>query len=120
MNILRKLNITASPWESKPEEVDKAYIRVRGTVPRSRHKICNVITPFYEGVNEREAIETRANAKLIAASPEMLESFFFIIAEIEKVEIENINDFLDQLHCICCTNIEKATGKSWNEINKLM
>ena len=43
------------PWEVKPEEVDKPYIRI------------------HEDVHPREADETRHNARLIAASPEMFE-----------------------------------------------
>lgn len=63
---------TPGPWEIKPEEVDKHYIRIRGTQLGGRYKVANVLTPFYEGVHEREAKETRANAQLIAAAPELL------------------------------------------------
>ena len=64
---------TLGPWVTLPEEVDKPYIRIRGTRPGGRYKVANVITPVYEGVHEREADETRANARLIAAAPELLE-----------------------------------------------
>lgn len=53
------------PWGILPEECDKPYIRIRGTVLGGRYKIANVLTPVYEGVHEREAQETRANAALI-------------------------------------------------------
>lgn len=69
---------TPGPWEMKPEEVDKHYIRIRGTQLGGRYKVANVLTPFYEGVHEREAKETRANAQLIAASPELLEALQII------------------------------------------
>ncbi len=65
---------TLGPWVTLPEEVDKPYIRIRGTRPGGRYKVANVITPVYEGVHEREADETRANARLIAAAPELLEA----------------------------------------------
>ena len=65
---------TPGPWEIKPEEVDKHYIRIRGTQLGGRYKVANVLTPVYEGVHEREAKETRANAHLIAAAPELLEA----------------------------------------------
>ncbi len=65
---------TQGPWEALPEEGDRAYIRVRGTRLGSRYKIANVLTPVYEGVHEREAEETRANASLIAAAPDLLEA----------------------------------------------
>lgn len=62
---------TQGPWTIFPEEVDKPYIRIRGTQLGGRFKIANVVTPVYEGVHEREAQETRANARLIAKAPEM-------------------------------------------------
>lgn len=64
---------TPGPWGTLPEECDKPYIRVRGTVLGMRYKVANVITPIYDGVHEREAEETRANARLIAAAPDLLE-----------------------------------------------
>lgn len=63
---------TPGPWSVWPEEVDKPYIRVRGTAVGGRFKIANVLTPIYEGVAQREAEQTRANARLIAAAPELL------------------------------------------------
>lgn len=75
---MNKFKGTPGPWEMKPEEVDKHYIRIRGTQLGWRYKVANVLTPFYEGVHEREAKETRANAQLIAASPELLEALQII------------------------------------------
>ncbi len=65
---------TTGPWRTLPEECDKPYIRVRGTALGGRYKVANVLTPAYEGVNSREAEETRANARLIAAAPKLLEA----------------------------------------------
>ena len=62
---------TKGPWQILPEEVDKDYIRIRGTVLGGRYKVANVPTPTYEGVPPREVEETRANAVLIAAAPEL-------------------------------------------------
>jgi hypothetical protein len=74
---------TKGPWVALPEERDKPYIRIRGTVLGGRYKIANVLTPVYDGVHEREAKETRANARLIAAAPELLEALkeVFIIGD---------------------------------------
>ena len=63
---------TPGPWQRLPEEVDKPYIRIRGTQLGGRYKVANVMTPVYDDVHPREAEETRANAALIAAAPEML------------------------------------------------
>jgi hypothetical protein len=56
---------TPTPWELKPEEMDKQYIRIRGTKLGGRYKIANVLTPVYDGSPAYEADETRANAAFI-------------------------------------------------------
>lgn len=63
---------TPGPWRVLPEEADKPYIRVRGTRLGCRYKVANVLTLVYDGVHEREARETLANARLIAAAPTLL------------------------------------------------
>lgn len=65
---------TPGPWRVLPEEADRPYIRIRGTVLGGRYKVANVPTPVYDGVAEREVEETRANAHLIAAAPELLDA----------------------------------------------
>ena len=69
----RPLVHTPGPWKMLPEECDKPYIRIRGDRLGGRYKVANVITPVYKGVGSREAEETRANASLIAAAPELLD-----------------------------------------------
>lgn len=73
---------TPGPWEIKPEEVDRPYIRIRGTRLGRRFKVANVLSPDYDGVHHREADETRANARLIAAAPELLEALTTTLDEI--------------------------------------
>ena len=63
---------TPGPWQMMPEEVDKPYVRIRGTIAGCRFKVANVPTPVYDGVHEREAVETRNNARLIASAPDLL------------------------------------------------
>ncbi|WYC18348.1 hypothetical protein [Citrobacter phage vB_CfrS_K1M] len=69
---MKEFKGTLGPWQALPEEVDKPYIRIRGTRIGGRFKIANILTPVYENVHEREADETRCNAQLIAASPDLL------------------------------------------------
>lgn len=72
---------TRGPWTTQPEEVDRSYIRVRGTQLGGRYKVANVLTPVYEGSHMREAEETRANARLIAAAPNLLMALEMLYAE---------------------------------------
>ena len=65
---------TPGPWAMLSEETDKPYIRIRGTKLGDRYKIANVLTPVYDGSLERETEETRANARLIEAAPDLLEA----------------------------------------------
>lgn len=69
---------TQGPWSIYPEEVDKPYIRIRGTQFGGRFKIANVCNTEWIPQNEvQERIaaidleETRANARLITKAPEM-------------------------------------------------
>lgn len=85
------MKYTPGPWAVLPEEVDKDYIRIRGTQLGTRYKIANVVTPTYPGIHEREAEETRANARLIAAAPELFEMLYKTIKVLGRVG----NDTLD-------------------------
>ena len=62
---------TPGPWKILPEEVGRDYIRVRGTVYGTRFKIANVLHPG--STHPDDDSQTRANARLIAASPELLQ-----------------------------------------------
>ena len=81
---MRKITHTAGPWQALPEECDKPYIRVRGTVLGGRYKIANVVTPAYEGVHQCEADETRRNAQLIAAAPELLAALEGLLQAVQR------------------------------------
>lgn len=65
---------TSGPWQVMPEEVHRDYVRIRAVVCGCRYKIANVLTPVYPGSLDTEAVETRANARLVAAAPDLLEA----------------------------------------------
>lgn len=79
---------TPGPWRALSEECDKPYIRIRGTKLGGRYKVANVLTPVYDGVHQREAEETRANARLIAAAPEMLEALEGVLRVADRATVE--------------------------------
>ena len=85
------MKYTPGPWTILPEEGDKDYIRIRGTRWGSRYKIANVIAPTYLGIYHHNAGETRGNARLIAAAPELFEMLYKAIKVLERVG----NDTLD-------------------------
>lgn len=58
---------TPGPWEVLPGESRKPYLRVRGTCLGRLYKIANVLLGF-------STEESKANARLIAAAPELLEA----------------------------------------------
>ena len=104
---------TPGPWEIKPEEVDRPYIRIRGTRLGGRFKVANVLSPNYDGVHHREADETRANAQLIAAAPELLEALQMALEWIDAVPSDTLLPAMpgfdrDEVNSI----IAKATGET--------
>ena len=77
---------TPGPWQALPEECHRAYIRIRGVRLGSRYKIANVLQPCHDHMPEREAAETRANAALIQAAPDLLAALRAIM---EDVDVHN-------------------------------
>lgn len=103
---------TPGPWETKPEECDKPYIRIRGTRAGARYKVANVITPVYDGIGAREAEETRANARLIAVAPDLLDVVKGFRRKIETyVSVYPGDKELRRLLSNCDAAIAKATGE---------
>jgi len=64
----QQAKFTPGPWKALPEETGRDYIRIRGTRLGGRYKVANVVMADLP----REVDETRANARLIAAAPDLL------------------------------------------------
>lgn len=106
---MREFKGTPGPWEIKPEEVDRPYIRIRGTQWGGRFKIANVLSPNYDGVHHREANETRANARLIAAAPELLAALIKCADALEEVSYQAwCGEIIEE----ALAAINKATGET--------
>lgn len=108
---------TPGPWQIMPEECDRTYIRIRGSLLGGRYKIANVITPIYTGVERKESDETRANARLIAAAPELLEALKLVRSIISDGAAVGFNpnhgDWAERLYASQSTShaaIAKAEG----------
>lgn len=67
---------TPGPWTVLFPEEEVPYLRIRGTRLGRRYKVANVLHPKYcqrwEELQKREDEETEANARLIAAAPNLL------------------------------------------------
>ena len=98
-------SFTPGPWTLLPEEADKDYLRIRGTRLGGRYKVANVHHIRYKGVHavvrERDDAESMANARLIAAAPDLL-------AALELIA----NTGMDARQCMLTARaaIAKATG----------
>lgn len=66
-----KTQFTPGPWQVLPEEKDKPYIRIRGTILGAKYKIANAL--YEPHISYYEFEEATANAHLIAASPTMFD-----------------------------------------------
>lgn len=95
---------TAGPWRLLPDE-GEGYLRVRGTRLGHRFKVANVMAPNFL---PRDELESKANASLIAAAPEMLEA----LIAIRSIEFGHSEDDICAVRKQCDAAIAKATGES--------
>jgi len=69
---------TKGPWTLLPQEDGVEYFRIRGTQLGGRYKVANVhflkFNYAYEELHKRDLEESLANARLISAAPELLET----------------------------------------------
>lgn len=97
---------TPGPWAVLPEEADKDYLRIRGTRLGCRYKVANVHMPrlweSHDVLRDHENAESWANARLIAAAPELLEALQFVMTAFG----EQLSTAFEQAQAA----IAKATG----------
>jgi hypothetical protein len=105
---MSEIKHTPGPWTVMPGEINKPYLRIRGTRLGQRYKIANVLMPAYPVVRYQEADETHANARLIAAAPELLEALEFALHELEAYCYDESGENYNSL--LINAAIAKATG----------
>jgi hypothetical protein len=105
------MNYTKGPWKVKHSESKNAF-NVIGTVLGGNYKIARCPYPVYEfegaeDRNAKEKSEAEANAKLIAAAPDMLET----LQEVAKGQHGELKgEFILRLQKLAKAAIKKATA----------
>ena len=104
---------TQGPWQVLPAEDDKPYIRIRGTRLGQRYKVANVVSPV-DFMPEKELKETIANARLIAAAPELLEALKWHLDALDLGDVAfyerhgfNVSEVMQRTRAI----VKKAEGE---------
>lgn len=106
---MNKFKGTPGPWKCLREDVNNHYIRISSTKVGERFAVANVLIPLYDDVHEREAKETRANARLIASSPRLLELLIKCVDALEEVSSQQwCGPIIDEARA----EIAKALGES--------
>lgn len=99
---------TEGPWAVLDEEADKSYIRIRGTRLGGRYKVANVLAGN-DAAADWVRDESRANARLIAAAPDLLEALKACAAVVagDTMHKQGLIDALE----LARAAILKATGE---------
>jgi hypothetical protein len=103
---------TKGPWTLLPAESDKDYLRIRGTQLGGRYKVANVHQWRYEGmpdsIRQHDDAESMANARLIAAAPEMLEALKSALWRMQQYDYQAMEGTIAKARAA----IAKATGET--------
>lgn len=98
---MSKLKHTPGPWESGikyiPYEYDFCYVRI----------------PNGTTISISPALENEANARLIAAAPEMLDALIYFVKRVREGSIRS-----QKTYHMYIDIIEKATGMTIEEVLK--
>lgn len=106
------MNYTKGPWNVRHSESKTAF-NVIGTVPGCKYKIarCPYIITAIEELDKREKDEAEANAKLIAAAPDMLQVLTNFIEDYEGWKSgENDSNNVEGIYEQAKAAINKATS----------
>lgn len=117
-----KEKFTKGPWAILPQEKDKEYLRVRGSILGGRYKIANVIDLKFHhdggGWCELERIESAANANLIARSPSLYHALkrttdeLAFVIDLYNKKVKDPADFIDAETChLNQIELAKARGE---------
>ena len=105
----KKFDFTEGEWEIiSTNNQDGIYSNKLNN--RINEKI--LITVVHKDLFDHENIDYKANARLIASAPEMLKML------IEIYDLADLEDFGMEINNKIKAIIEKATGKTWEEINE--
>ena len=110
MSIIEKLGITPGPW-SKTKDLHDPDVCIYDS---KNNWLANV--GGGEIVNDSEDPISHANAKLIAAAPEMLMSIIGMVDCAETNSMHKAAKILELMKEVA----EKATGKSFEQIKELI
>lgn len=91
---------TPGPWKVETPENNSLYWRIRGSQIGTRFKIANVL---YAAETPHERNQAEANARLIAAAPELLRDLIELV--------DTVDGNYAELTEICRATIAKATGQ---------
>ena len=122
--LFEKLGITPGPWEhdSNVNTVHKKDDRYKdcpdGYAKNQWNDICR-INQFFNYVTRQYLSErTTANGRIAASAPELLDALIAFVSTHSHSELTTNN-----CGCMGCNGrriIEKATGKTWQEIKAIM
>lgn len=118
MSLIEKLGITPGPWEA---DCRTGCFVVDNKKHNCFSGVSDNVVVYQSGrgekLHEYKSLtrEQKLNAKFIAASPEMFNALLFALQEHGK-----FNTHWPAWTGIAMIAIEKATGKSWEEIKTLM
>ena len=125
--IIEKLGITPGPWfdENQTPPIRKYYgMRSCGSYSKEIFSISETWSTNSE--TEHNGAEMEANKKMLIATPEMLEALIEIVSKFQSIVPANtkyVKQYQDEFlknYDIQIKAIQKATGKSWEEIKALL